>query len=138
MLEAAGTLNSYVFLAAVFLTPAFGLLVDRIQRYGLLLTLGALGLPLSFLILDSQGTDGLSVATILLRQLFARAGGAMVGGRPLLRSRAARHSVLAHDRTLACGPSWRNEIRISFANDRTIGPARSIGGAQKQRHLAVE
>jgi MFS family permease len=70
-LEAAGTLNSYVFLAAMFLTPAFGLLVDRIQRYGLLLTLGALGLPLSFLILSSHGTDGLTVATILLGGSFS-------------------------------------------------------------------
>jgi MFS family permease len=70
-LEAAGTLNSYVFLAAMFLTPAFGLLVDRIQRHGLLLTLGALGLPLSFLILGSHGTDGLSAATILLGASFS-------------------------------------------------------------------
>lgn len=70
-LEAAGTLNSYVFLAAMFLTPAFGLLVDRIQRYGLLLTLGALALPLSFLVLGSQGTEGLAVATILLGASFS-------------------------------------------------------------------
>jgi MFS family permease len=65
-LEAAGTLNGYVFLAAMFLTPAFGLLVDRIQRHGLLLTLGSLALPLSFLVLSSHGTEGLTVATILL------------------------------------------------------------------------
>ncbi len=65
-LEAAGTLNSYVFLAAMFLTPAFGLLVDRIQRHGFLLTLGSLALPLSFLVLSSHGTEGLTVATILL------------------------------------------------------------------------
>jgi MFS family permease len=65
-LEAAGALNGHVFLAAMFLTPVFGFLVDRIQRYGLLLTLGALGLPLSFLVLSSNGTEGLTTATILL------------------------------------------------------------------------
>ena len=37
-LEAASTLNSYVFLAAMFATPVFGLLVDRFGRHTLLLT----------------------------------------------------------------------------------------------------
>ena len=34
-LQEAGTLNGYVFLAAIFATPAFGLLVDRIGRRAL-------------------------------------------------------------------------------------------------------
>jgi MFS family permease len=65
-LEAAGTLNSYVFLAAMFLTPAFGLLVDRVRRYGVFLAIGTLGLPLSFVFLKAHGTDGLIAATVLL------------------------------------------------------------------------
>ncbi|WP_331610369.1 MFS transporter [Povalibacter sp.] len=65
-LEAASTLNSHVFLAAMFLTPVFGLLLDRVQRHGLLLTVGALGLPVSFLLLASNGTENLTAATVLL------------------------------------------------------------------------
>jgi len=48
---AAGTLNGNVFLAAVFATPVFGLLVDRIGRNTLLLAWGSVFLPLSFLVL---------------------------------------------------------------------------------------
>jgi MFS family permease len=50
-LEEASTLNSYVFLAAAVATPAFGFLVDRIGRHGLLMAFGALMLPLSFVFL---------------------------------------------------------------------------------------
>ena len=40
-LAQAGTLNSYVFLAAAFTTPLFGLLLDRVRRNALLLVAGA-------------------------------------------------------------------------------------------------
>jgi nitrate/nitrite transporter NarK len=46
-LASAGTINSYVFLAAMFTTPAFGWLCDRIGRYAPMLAFGALLLPLS-------------------------------------------------------------------------------------------
>ncbi|PTT80021.1 MFS transporter [Pelomonas sp. HMWF004] len=46
-LAAAGEMNSYVFLAAVFATPAFGWLCDRMGRYAPFLALGALLLPLA-------------------------------------------------------------------------------------------
>jgi Na+/melibiose symporter-like transporter len=41
-LEEAGKMNSYVFLAAVFATPLFGLLVDRIGRHAVLMVAGSL------------------------------------------------------------------------------------------------
>jgi MFS family permease len=64
-LAQAGTLNSYVFLAAVFVTPAFGLLLDRIGRNTLLLAAGSLMLPLSFLVLGVMaGAAGLSTALL--------------------------------------------------------------------------
>jgi MFS family permease len=63
-LEAASTLNSYVFLAAVFATPVFGLLLDRSGRNALWLCLGAALLPLSFLILTMPGGAGLSTALL--------------------------------------------------------------------------
>jgi MFS family permease len=50
-LAAAGTMNSYVYLAALFATPAFGWLCDRIGRYAPLLAVGALLLPTAIAIL---------------------------------------------------------------------------------------
>ena len=39
-LEDAGTMNGYVFLAAIFVTPAFGLLVDKVGHRGLFMAGG--------------------------------------------------------------------------------------------------
>lgn len=64
-LAQASTLNSYVFLASVFATPVFGLLLDRIGRNTLLLAAGSLLLPLSFLVLGVvSGAAGLSTALL--------------------------------------------------------------------------
>jgi len=41
-LQEAGKLNGYVFLAAIFATPAFGLLVDRVGRRALFMVFGSL------------------------------------------------------------------------------------------------
>jgi MFS family permease len=68
-LEEASTLNSYVFLAAAFVTPAFGFLVDRIGRHGMLMALGALMLPLSFVFLGT--TSALGLSTVLLGIAFS-------------------------------------------------------------------
>ena len=46
-LAAAGAINAYVFLAALFATPAFGWLCDRIGRYAPILAFGALLLPIA-------------------------------------------------------------------------------------------
>jgi MFS family permease len=50
-LAMAGAMNSYVFLAAMFATPAFGWLCDRTGRYAPMLAAGALLLPLSLVIM---------------------------------------------------------------------------------------
>lgn len=64
-LARAGQLNSYVFLAAVFATPVFGLLLDRMGRNTLLLAAGAVLLPPSFLVLGAlPGGAGLSTAML--------------------------------------------------------------------------
>ncbi len=46
-LDAAGQINGYVFLAALFATPVLGWLSDRIGRHAQLLAFGALLLPLA-------------------------------------------------------------------------------------------
>jgi len=69
-LDEAATINSYVFLAAVFATPAFGWLVDKVGRRALFMVFGSLLLPLSFLILIA--TDwGLWVTTVLIGISFS-------------------------------------------------------------------
>jgi MFS family permease len=70
-LEAASTLNSHVFLAAMFATPAFGFLVDRVGRHAPLLTLGSLALPASFALLAFSGSASLAGATILIGVAFS-------------------------------------------------------------------
>ena len=66
----AGNLNSYVFLAAAFGTPVFGLLLDRAGRNALLLAVGAAFLPLSFLVLGAY-PSGAALSTALLGLSFA-------------------------------------------------------------------
>lgn len=64
-LATAGAMNSYVFLAAIFATPAFGWLCDRTGRYAPMLAFGALLLPISIVIMAA--TDwSLWTATVLI------------------------------------------------------------------------
>ena len=69
-LAAAGAMNSYVFLAAMFATPAFGWLCDKTGRYAPMLAFGALLLPLSFVIMAT--TDwSLWVSTAMMGVSFS-------------------------------------------------------------------
>jgi MFS family permease len=70
-LEQAGKLNGHVFLAAVFATPVFGLILDRIGRNTALLAAGALFLPLSFLVLLLAFAGGPGFSTTLLGLSFS-------------------------------------------------------------------
>jgi len=64
-LATAGAMNSYVFLAAMFATPAFGWLCDKIGRYAPLLAFGALLLPVAIVIMAATHWS-LWVATALI------------------------------------------------------------------------
>jgi MFS family permease len=69
-LTTAGAMNSYVFLGAMFATPAFGWLCDRIGRYAPMLAFGALLLPLSMLIMAFTQWS-LWIATALIGVSFS-------------------------------------------------------------------
>ena len=69
-LATAGAMNSYVFLAAIFATPAFGWLCDRIGRYAPMLAFGALLLPISIAIMALTHWS-LWVATALIGVSFS-------------------------------------------------------------------
>ena len=64
-LAAAGAMNSYVFLAAMFATPVFGWICDRTGRYAPMLAFGALLLPIAITIMAVTGWS-LWVATALI------------------------------------------------------------------------
>lgn len=69
-LQEAGTLNGHVFLAAIFATPAFGLLVDRVGRRALFMMVGSLLLFAVFPIL-AHTTWSPWVATVLIGISFS-------------------------------------------------------------------
>jgi MFS family permease len=69
-LEQASTLNSYVFLAAAYVTPIFGLLLDRTGRNNMLLVVGSLLLPASFIVLGLVPA-GAGISTALLGLSFS-------------------------------------------------------------------
>jgi MFS family permease len=69
-LATAGAMNSYVFLAAMFATPAFGWLCDRTGRYAPMLALGTLLLPLSMLVMALTHWS-LWIATALIGVSFS-------------------------------------------------------------------
>jgi MFS family permease len=69
-LATAGAMNSYVFLAAIFATPAFGWVCDRVGRYAPMLAFGALLLPLSIAVMALTHWS-LWVATALIGVSFS-------------------------------------------------------------------
>lgn len=69
-LQEAGTMNGYVFLAAIFATPAFGLLVDKVGRRALFMAGGTFLLLLAFPILAYTHVN-LWVSTVLIGIAFS-------------------------------------------------------------------
>jgi MFS family permease len=69
-LQAAGVANSWVFFAAIFATPVFGLLADRLGHRALMLSFGTLLLPLTFVVLGLTDLN-LWVSTVMMGISFA-------------------------------------------------------------------
>ncbi|MGH9201471.1 MAG: MFS transporter [Vicinamibacterales bacterium] len=69
-LERAGEMNGYVFLAAIFATPLFGLLVDRTGRRSFFMAIGSLLLMAVFPVLLYTRWD-LWVSTVLIGIAFS-------------------------------------------------------------------
>ena len=119
-LEAASILNSHVFLAAMIATPVFGFMVDRWGRHGMLLALGALALPLSFVLLGSSGHAGARRLDRLAGcELLAGAGGVVARRDPARARRASRHRIRTHD-----GPATGGSLPR-----QTFSPATSMTAA---------
>jgi MFS family permease len=69
-LAAAGAINAWVFLAALFATPAFGWLCDRTGRYAPWLAFGALTLPVSIAVM-AMPNGSLWIGTVLIGVSFS-------------------------------------------------------------------
>jgi nitrate/nitrite transporter NarK len=69
-LQEAGTMNGYVFLAAIFATPAFGLLIDKVGLRSFFMAGGTLLLLLVFPILGYTNMS-LWVSTVLIGIAFS-------------------------------------------------------------------
>jgi MFS family permease len=69
-LQEAGSMNAYVFLAAIFATPTFGLIADRLGRRAAFMALGSLLLALVFPIL-AYTTLNLWLSTVLIGIAFS-------------------------------------------------------------------
>jgi MFS family permease len=69
-LKEAGVANSWVFFAAIFATPFFGLLADRLGHRALMLTFGTLLLPVTFVILGLTNLN-LWVSTVMMGISFS-------------------------------------------------------------------
>jgi MFS family permease len=69
-LQEAGNVNSGVFAAAVFATPLFGLLADRFGRRAMMLTVGTLLLPITFIVLSLTNLTPW-VSTVLMGVSFS-------------------------------------------------------------------
>ena len=69
-LAAAGLVNSWVFFAAIFATPVFGLIADRFGRRAMLLTIGAALMPITFAILGATSWS-LWISTALMGAAFS-------------------------------------------------------------------
>jgi MFS family permease len=69
-LAQAGVANSWVFFAAIFATPFFGLLADRFGHRALMLTAGTLLLPVTFVVLGLTHLN-LWVSTVMMGISFS-------------------------------------------------------------------
>ena len=77
-LQDAGAINSYVFLAALFATPAFGWLCDRLGRYAGPLAFGAALLPVALAVMmTGQGMGALGLGTVLIGVSYSLVPAAM-------------------------------------------------------------
>ena len=69
-LQQAGVANSWVFFAAMFTTPFFGLAADRFGHRALMLTFGTLLLPLTFVVLGITNLN-LWISTVMMGVSFS-------------------------------------------------------------------
>jgi MFS family permease len=82
-LQEAGSLNAYVFLAAIFATPAFGLMADRLGRRSAFMALGC-GLLVAVFPLMAYTQTNLWLPTVFIGIAFSLVPGVLWAAVPYL------------------------------------------------------
>ncbi len=133
----AGLLNSWVFFAAIFATPIFGLIADRFGRRTLLLSLGAVLMPVTFFILGATNLN-LWISTVLMGISFSVIPAviwpatAMLVDPKRLGTAFGVINVLQNLGLFACNylAGWLNDAnRAGAANPAGYGPMLQMFGA---------
>ena len=96
-LQEAGSMNAYVFLAAIFATPAFGLLADRVGHRAALMALGSLLLFAVFPLLAYTECEPVGLHGPHRHRVLARPGRAVARRSVSGHARAAGHGVRVDD-----------------------------------------
>ena len=96
-LQEAGSMNAYVFLAAIFATPTFGLIVDRVGRRAAFMAAGTLLLCAVFPILGYTNTNLWVSDGHDRHRLLARARRAMAGRAVHRVAEPSRHGLRPDD-----------------------------------------
>lgn len=119
-LEAASVMNSYVFLAAVFVSPIFGVLADKFGRRASLMIFGSLLLPITFLLLG-LGLADLWVVTALVGVSFSLV--------PAILWPSVAHVVTAARLGTAYGLMTMLQNIGLTASNLAVGRLNDLGGA---------
>jgi MFS family permease len=128
-LQQAGNVNSGVFAAAVFATPLFGLLADRVGHRALMLTGGTLLLPITFMVL---GLTELSpwVSTVLMGVSFSLVPAIIWPATTLIVAPRRLGTALGVITLLQCLGLWASNRFAGWLADRAAaGPAHPAGYA---------
>ena len=97
-LQEAGAMNGYVFLAAIFATPAFGLLADRVGRRAAFMAFGSFLLAAAFPDPRLHATLNLWITTVMIGIAFSLVPAVhLAGGALSRRTQSPRHGVRADD-----------------------------------------
>ena len=96
-LEQAGAMNGHVFLAAIFATPLFGLLVDRLARRSAFMAFGSLLLMSRVPDPDLDDLELVDLDRADGRCVLARAGRPLALGSVSGRRAPPRHGLRPHD-----------------------------------------
>src|SRR5205823_1297753 len=125
--------NSGVFAAAIFATPLFGLLADRVGHRALMLTFGTLLLPITFIVLGLTDLNPW-ISTVLMGLSFALVPAINADGVELCAG-AGDHLALHDTHRRSAAPRHRARRHHAAAAHRSLGlePHRRLARRQGGR-----
>jgi len=126
-LQQAGVANSWVFFAAVFATPFFGLLADRFGHRALMLSFGTLLLPLTFVVLGLTSLS-LWVSTVMMGISFSLVPAVIWPATTLIVAPRRLGTALGLITMIQALGMAASNLAAGWLADRTGAGARNPGG----------